>query len=311
MTEAAEIKRSLNDMEQAPMNRDIYEPAGTNAESPHCCRQSDLKTWLKTTGNSGIITVTSLTEHEMELVNSRRFIRDQLDNLIVDREVRSASESPSPVSKKVVLTTEPGYCLENRFSIRLENVFPCTPFRPPWLLTSKSLLPHSPLSSRREENSTSTVPPEAQGISPVCTVVLLGTVTTIIVHEKVDRRYAIIYLGTRESYKVQNGYAAKYSSHRVHVFDDNLFLTVRNMTKGDRMCVHGSLASFQTNGASGNPPMWMSCIVARTICPYSNPAEDEEVIVSDDPSVYNKLETALDEEPSWSSSSSSTPIHLH
>ncbi|TGZ59172.1 hypothetical protein CRM22_009256 [Opisthorchis felineus] len=138
-------------------------------------------------------------------------------------------------------------------------------------------------------------------------VVLLGTVTTVVVHEKVDKRYAVIYLGTRESYKVQNGYAAKYSSHRVHVFDDNLFLTVCNMTKGDRVCVHGSLASFLTSGSSGNPPMWMSCIIARTICPYSNPAEDSEVIVSDDPSIYNKLETALDEDPSWSSSSS-TPL---
>ncbi|KAF5397783.1 hypothetical protein PHET_08969 [Paragonimus heterotremus] len=104
-------------------------------------------------------------------------------------------------------------------------------------------------------------------------VVLLGTVNSVNVHDSPEKSYAIMSLTTRASYKKKTGYGLAFSNHRIHIFDVNLLEKVRNLGKGDRVCIQGTLSAYPMMQPN---KLWVHCVVARTVGLYLNPVDDSE-----------------------------------
>ncbi|KAF8568163.1 hypothetical protein P879_03224 [Paragonimus westermani] len=134
-------------------------------------------------------------------------------------------------------------------------------------------------------------------------VVLLGTVNSVNVHDSPEKSYAIMSLTTRASYKKKTGYGLAFSNHRIHIFDSKLLEKVRNLGKGDRVCIQGTLSAYPMMEPN---KLWIHCVVARTVGLYLNPIDDSEVTGRCDPELSAFDPTEDEEVPTFESRSSRT-----
>ncbi|KAA0188996.1 hypothetical protein FBUS_03771 [Fasciolopsis buskii] len=104
-------------------------------------------------------------------------------------------------------------------------------------------------------------------------VILLGTVNGVNKSSDPEKVFASISLRTRDIYRATKGYGMKVVSHRIQVFGPDLFQKAIQLNKGDRICVHGYLGAFPLDVSRR---MWLHCVVARSICLYHNPPDEQD-----------------------------------